>query len=62
MPATELFAVRPVELARSLEQLLSKPGCKAACDMCGEEIINEREVVQDGRTLCRAGDGYWRNI
>ena len=62
MPADELFTVRPVELVLSLAQLLSKPGCKATCEMCGEEIINEREVVQRGRILCRscAGDRYWR--
>ena len=62
MPAAELFAVQPVELALSLERLLSKPGCKATCEICGEEIINEREVRQHGRLLCRtcAGDRYWR--
>ncbi len=29
MPADELLALRPIELTLSLEQLLSKPGCKA---------------------------------
>ena len=58
----ELFTIQPVELTTSLEKLLSKPGRKASCAACGEEIINEREVVQDGQTLCRAcaGDSYWR--
>jgi formylmethanofuran dehydrogenase subunit E len=62
MPDAELFDVQPVELTLSLEKLLSKPGRKAICDHCGEEIINEREVRQDGETLCRAcaGDSYWR--
>ncbi len=62
MPEAELFDVQPVELTLSLEQLLSKPGRKAVCDQCGEEIINEREILQEGRTLCKAcaGDGYWR--
>ncbi len=64
MPDEELFSIQPVQLTLSLEKLLSKPGRKAHCDQCGEEIINEREVVQDDWTLCRAcaGDGYWRNI
>lgn len=64
MPEAELFDVRPVELTLSLEKLLSKPGRKAICDQCGEEIINEREVMQDGQTLCRAcaGDSYWRGV
>jgi formylmethanofuran dehydrogenase subunit E len=61
MPDEELFTVQSIELTVSLEKLLSKPGRKAMCAVCGEEIINEREVVQDGRTLCRAcaGDSYW---
>ncbi len=64
MPDAELFTVQPVALTLSLERLLSKPGRKAICDACGEEIINEREVVQDGQVLCRAcaGDGYWRHL
>lgn len=62
MPDEELFTVQSVELTLSLEKLLSKPGHKARCESCGEEIINEREVVQDGQVLCRAcaGQGYWR--
>lgn len=64
IPDAELFDVQPVELTLSLEKLLSKPGRKAICDRCGEEIINEREVFQESRTLCRAcaGDGYWRGL
>ncbi len=62
MPDIELFKVQHVELTMSLEKLLSKPGAKAICDRCGEEIINEREVIQDGQTLCRscAGENYWK--
>jgi formylmethanofuran dehydrogenase subunit E len=64
MPDAELFDLQPVELTLSLEKLLSKPGRKASCDQCGEEIINEREVKDGDRTLCRAcaGDGYWRGL
>jgi formylmethanofuran dehydrogenase subunit E len=64
MPDAELFTVQAVELTTSLDKLLSKPGRKAICAACGEEIINEREVVQAGQTLCRAcaGDTYWRTI
>ena len=62
IPDEDLFTVQAVELTASLEKLLSKPGRKAICATCGEEIINEREVRQDGQTLCRAcaGDTYWR--
>jgi len=41
--------------------LISQPLARAVCDYCGEEIINEREVLVNGATLCRtcARDGYY---
>jgi formylmethanofuran dehydrogenase subunit E len=32
------------------------------CDGCGEEVINEREIIRDGLVLCRtcAGESYYR--
>jgi formylmethanofuran dehydrogenase subunit E len=61
MPAAELFDVREVVLRTPIEQLISRPGRKALCGVCGEEIMNEREVQVDGVTLCRscAGAGYY---
>ncbi|MEB2288040.1 MAG: FmdE family protein [Anaerolineae bacterium] len=60
MPDEELFAAQDVVLTVSLEKLLSKPGYRVNCQICGEEIINEREVVREGVILCRAcaGEGY----
>jgi hypothetical protein len=62
MPDTELLAVQLVQLSISLEKLLSKPGHRVSCGACGEEIINEREVVLMGTMLCRAcaGRSYHR--
>jgi formylmethanofuran dehydrogenase subunit E len=62
MPDGELLVVQEVILATPLERLLSKPGYRATCEICGEEIINEREVVQEGMIMCRAcaGDSYYR--
>jgi formylmethanofuran dehydrogenase subunit E len=64
MPDEELLIVRRVELTVSIERLLSKPGLRVACHVCGEDIINEREVVQGDRILCRAcaGDSYYQYI
>jgi formylmethanofuran dehydrogenase subunit E len=61
MPDEELLSLRPVELAQPLETILSRPGVRVNCARCGEEIINEREVVQDGLTICRscAGGRYY---
>lgn len=62
MPDEELLVAQRVKLTVSLEQLLSKPGRRAECAACGEEIINEREIVREGRILCRAcaGETYYR--
>lgn len=61
MPVHRLFFAQPVVLTTSVEELLSRPGVRVNCDRCGEEIINEREIVQDGQVLCRtcAGYGYY---
>ena len=61
MPDTELLRIQEVELHPTLEELISKPLARVTCDYCGEEIINEREVVRDGISLCRtcANEGYY---
>ncbi|HET6846281.1 MAG TPA: FmdE family protein [Anaerolineales bacterium] len=61
MPSDELFMAQDVILHPPLAEILSRPDARAACSRCGEEIINEREVVQDGTLLCRtcAGAGYY---
>ena len=62
MPCEELFEVQVVELARPFREFSGRRGPKMTCAQCGEEITNEREIVQDGRVLCRAcaGPAYYR--
>lgn len=62
MPVDELLCARPVELTTSMQTLVSRPGVRVTCAACGEEIVNEREVVRDGMILCRscAGQSYYR--
>jgi formylmethanofuran dehydrogenase subunit E len=62
MPAELLFAVQDVCLTQSLEKMISKPGRRVVCRECGEEIMNEREVVIDRKPLCRscAGATYYK--
>lgn len=64
MPDEELFVAQPVVLTIDLEKLLSKPGYRTNCEACGEEIINEREVIREGVVLCRscAGERYFRLV
>jgi formylmethanofuran dehydrogenase subunit E len=61
MPLAELLLARPVELAIDLKALISRPGVRVQCDVCGEEIINQREVVRGATTLCQAcaGEGAY---
>lgn len=61
MPDAELLTVRPIQLATPVGDIVSRAGVRVDCQQCGEEIINEREVVSGGRLLCRscAGAGYY---
>jgi formylmethanofuran dehydrogenase subunit E len=54
MPDEEMFTVTKVHLAASIAEIVSRPGMRVNCDVCGEEIMNEREINRDGLTLCRA--------
>jgi formylmethanofuran dehydrogenase subunit E len=62
MPTDELLTIQEVILDVSLAEILSKDGYRVNCEICGEEIINEREVVRDGTMMCRpcAGERYYR--
>lgn len=62
MPATELFSACEVELLIDLEALIARPGVRINCGDCGEEILNQREVIRDGKVLCTscANGGYVR--
>lgn len=58
MPDDELFVATPVALKFSVEALVSEPGHRVNCAICGEEILNHREVVLNGETVCRACAGH----
>ncbi len=62
MPEEELLTCQEVQLNPSLESILSRAGVRTNCSACGEEIINGREIVQDGVILCRAcsGQAYYQ--
>jgi formylmethanofuran dehydrogenase subunit E len=62
MPDDELFSVTPVILGPSIEEIISRAGVRTNCAACGEEIINEREIVVGGAAYCRSclGQSYYR--
>lgn len=61
MPDDELLDVHPVRLAAPVGDIISRAGVRVNCALCGEEIINEREQMVEGRLLCRAcaGPAYY---
>ncbi len=62
MPAAQLLSCETVQLTTDLAELLGTPGRRVMCEVCGEEIMNSREVQRAGRQLCRAcaGPAYYR--
>lgn len=63
MPDECLLSWHAVSLTTSVESLLGAPG-RVACPECGEEILNQRLTVRDGRELCRACavGAYYRDL
>lgn len=61
MPDSALFVAQPVHLQFSLDMLISKPTHRVVCSACGEEIINQREVIIEDQVLCRGcgGQAYY---
>lgn len=64
LPDAELFDRQWVRVEVRPEDLPGYKGPRVACAQCGEGIQFRREVVVEGRTLCRAcaGDGYYRPL
>lgn len=64
MPDDEMFTITEATLTTPIEAILSRPGLRVNCDVCGEEIMNEREVKQNGLTLCKACalGGYYQIV
>ena len=62
MPADELLVVQSVQLNKPLSDIISRAGKKAFCEVCGEEVINGREVISENAIQCRTcvGDSYYR--
>ncbi len=59
-----LFSITAVTLTPAIDHIVSRPGVRVTCSVCGEEIINEREVLYQGLVYCRScfGLGYYREI
>jgi formylmethanofuran dehydrogenase subunit E len=54
MSAADLLCWREVCLSIDMQALISRPGVRVNCAICGEEIVNEREIEAAGQVLCKA--------
>jgi formylmethanofuran dehydrogenase subunit E len=52
IPAEELLRAHWVTLNSSMDTLISEPKGRVHCTLCGEEIINHREVIEAGAPYC----------
>jgi formylmethanofuran dehydrogenase subunit E len=64
IPDELLFHWQWVELTVPVKQIVGQAGRHATCAICGEEIINQREVVREGTVICKAcaGGSYFRSM
>jgi formylmethanofuran dehydrogenase subunit E len=61
IPDELLFDWRWVTLKVPVKQIVSQPGRRVSCEICGEEIINQREVICEGTVMCQSciGNSYF---
>ncbi len=64
MPEDDLFTKQWVQVELPAEEFPGYKGERIVCAECGEGINFRREVVRDGRVLCRAcsGERYYNTI
>lgn len=64
IPDELLFNWQWVELTIPAKQIVGQAGKRITCEICGEEIINQREVIREGTVMCQscAGRSYFRFV
>ncbi len=64
MPEDELFTLQWVKVQLPEEELPGYKSTRIICAACGEGINFRREVLRDGKTLCRscAGESYYTPV
>jgi len=64
IPTEELFVIEEVQLTTPIKEIISRAGVRVNCDICGEEIINEREICKENQLLCKTcfGTSYYQIV
>jgi formylmethanofuran dehydrogenase subunit E len=62
MPDETLFLAQPVELKTPIQAIVGRPGVRVTCAICGEEIMNDRQVTTPAGVICKAcaGERYYQ--
>jgi formylmethanofuran dehydrogenase subunit E len=62
MPIEELVFFEEVQLTTPIAEIISRAGVRVNCGVCGEEIINERQIMRNDMPVCRscAGNSYYQ--
>jgi formylmethanofuran dehydrogenase subunit E len=50
----DVFSCMEVKIELSVGDLPGPPVSVVACQVCGEDVLDRKEVTKDGRTLCKA--------
>jgi len=63
MPDEELFKIQQVKVAIPNADMPGRPMKRVQCEACGDWVQDCREMVRDGKTLCRpCADGRYYEI
>ncbi|HLK52373.1 MAG TPA: TraR/DksA C4-type zinc finger protein, partial [Candidatus Angelobacter sp.] len=64
MDDNQLFDAQWVKVDLPAEEFPGYKGDRIVCAECGEGISYHREVLHEGKTLCRAcaGERYWKPV
>jgi formylmethanofuran dehydrogenase subunit E len=62
MPEESLFSVQSVQLKTPVQAIVGRPGVRVTCAVCGEEIMNDRQVTTPAGVICKAcaGEFYYQ--
>jgi formylmethanofuran dehydrogenase subunit E len=64
MPLDELFSFQDVEVTLKECEMPGRPMRRVECEECGDWVQDCRDIVRDGRILCRgcAGARYYKEL
>lgn len=54
VPEEELLIIEEVKVDIGEHDIPGFPKYKAYCEKCGDRVLDRREVIIDGQTLCKA--------